>query len=247
MNSVNKKTRVNNTQMVILATIGAAVSALLSHEVNRLAFTMIYNLIGHNAENIHLCVSYMSSVISFFAGIIITVIFGAFVCREKSDWLKFIVSVISGQSLGEVTVSIILSISTAAFIKADFYAEDTHIISYIATASLIVFSALFTAVIISAFMKSEEKEAPAYIAKVKTEESQINTADEIVSSPKSRGISIVLCIFLGWLGIHRFYTGKVATGILWLFTGGLFGIGILIDLVMLLFKAYTDSDGLLIE
>ena len=37
--------------------------------------------------------------------------------------------------------------------------------------------------------------------------------------------SWVLLVFLGLFGIHRFYLGKWKTGLLWLFTGGLFGIG----------------------
>ncbi len=46
-----------------------------------------------------------------------------------------------------------------------------------------------------------------------------------------------LCLFLGWLGIHRFYTGHVITGVLQLLTFGGFGIWVLVDLVMI----YTDS------
>jgi TM2 domain/zinc-ribbon domain len=62
-------------------------------------------------------------------------------------------------------------------------------------------------------------------------------------SPKSRLAVVLLSIFLGWLGIHRFYVGKVGTGILWLFTAGLFGIGNLIDFVMALVGSFTDKSG----
>ena len=48
--------------------------------------------------------------------------------------------------------------------------------------------------------------------------------------PKSVGVAYVLLVFLGVLGIHRFYLGKIGTGILYLLTLGLFGIGIIVDL-----------------
>lgn len=57
-------------------------------------------------------------------------------------------------------------------------------------------------------------------------------------------IAFLLCFFLGYLGFHRFYVGKVGTGILWLLTGGLFGIGVLVDCIMLVVGAFKDSDGL---
>ncbi len=46
-------------------------------------------------------------------------------------------------------------------------------------------------------------------------------------------VAWVLLVFLGWLGIHRFYQGKIFTGILFLLTGGLFGVGVVYDVLTL--------------
>lgn len=65
-------------------------------------------------------------------------------------------------------------------------------------------------------------------------------------SEKSWGATLACCILLGVCGLHRFYAGKVGTGILWLCTGGCFGVGAIIDLVMILTGNFTDGDGALI-
>lgn len=66
-------------------------------------------------------------------------------------------------------------------------------------------------------------------------------------STKSRGTAAVLCFFLGSLGIHRFYAGKVGTGILWMLTFGCLGLGSIIDFIMILCGSFKDKDGLLIK
>ena len=53
---------------------------------------------------------------------------------------------------------------------------------------------------------------------------------------KNKWISLLLCICFGWLGIHRFYEGKVITGILYLCTLGFFGLGWIIDIVRIALK-----------
>ena len=54
--------------------------------------------------------------------------------------------------------------------------------------------------------------------------------------PKNKWVAVLLCLFLGCVGGHKFYEGKIGMGILYIFTLGLFGIGAFIDLLILLFK-----------
>ena len=54
-----------------------------------------------------------------------------------------------------------------------------------------------------------------------------------VAGPIDYSVAWLLQTYLGLFGIHRFYMGKVGTGILWLLTGGLFGMGWLYDYLTL--------------
>jgi len=55
--------------------------------------------------------------------------------------------------------------------------------------------------------------------------------------------AFLLCFFLGIFGAHRFYVGKIGTGILQLVTLGGLGIWALIDFVMIIVGAFTDKEG----
>ena len=59
-------------------------------------------------------------------------------------------------------------------------------------------------------------------------------------------VTLLFSIFLGYLGIHRFYVGKIGTGILWLLTGGCLGIGALVDIIMIATENFTDDENRLI-
>ena len=52
----------------------------------------------------------------------------------------------------------------------------------------------------------------------------------------NKWVSFFLCLFLGFFGAHKFYEGKAGMGIVYLFTGGLFGIGWFIDLISIIAK-----------
>jgi len=62
-------------------------------------------------------------------------------------------------------------------------------------------------------------------------------------SDKDFVATILLSFFLGFLGVHRFYVGKVGTGILMLLTGGGFGIWALVDFIIIVTGNFTDKEG----
>ena len=62
-------------------------------------------------------------------------------------------------------------------------------------------------------------------------------------SPKSRLVVIILWFFFGVLGVHYFYAGRIGMGLLWLITGGFFGIGWIIDILVILSGSFKDSFG----
>ncbi|HAW97057.1 MAG TPA: hypothetical protein DCX67_00835 [Opitutae bacterium] len=73
-------------------------------------------------------------------------------------------------------------------------------------------------------------------------------AAEIQKSEKGFLPTLLLCFFLGGLGVHRFYVGKIGTGVAIILTlGGGFGIWPLIDFVMILLGKFTDKQGLVVK
>lgn len=84
------------------------------------------------------------------------------------------------------------------------------------------------------------------IEELKTEENKSNPQVIINNSNTINGnvgrkqcdkwVALLLCIFLGFLGGHKFYEGKGGMGVLYIFTGGLFCIGIIVDLISILCK-----------
>ena len=73
-----------------------------------------------------------------------------------------------------------------------------------------------------------------------------NTQNPAVS-PKGFVAMLLLCIFLGSFGAHRFYVGKPVTAVLMLLTLGGLGIWVIIDLVYIAVGRFEDKNGLRIK
>ena len=81
--------------------------------------------------------------------------------------------------------------------------------------------------------------APAAPANIVINNANTNTNTNIngaMARARSKWVALLLCVFLGFIGAHKFYEGKTGMGILYLFTLGIFGIGIFVDFLALLFK-----------
>ncbi len=68
------------------------------------------------------------------------------------------------------------------------------------------------------------------------------TVEENISD-RNRWIALILCVLLGGIGAHHFYVGRIGMGLLYLFTGGLLGIGWLIDIILILLGQFKDRQG----
>lgn len=66
-------------------------------------------------------------------------------------------------------------------------------------------------------------------------------------SDKSFVATLLFCLLLGTLGVHRFYVGKIGTGVLMLITLGGFGLWVLVDFILIVCMRFRDKEGFIIE
>ena len=76
-----------------------------------------------------------------------------------------------------------------------------------------------------------QQQAPIIINNTNTNTNIVRGGHE-----KNKWVALLLCFFFGFAGAHKFYEGKIGMGVLYFFTVGLFGIGVIVDFITLLFK-----------
>lgn len=69
------------------------------------------------------------------------------------------------------------------------------------------------------------------------------------ASPYKKSVALILALlgFIGLNGLHRMYVGKVGTGLLYLLTAGFYGIGTLVDVIMIAQSKFQDSQGRVLD
>ena len=63
------------------------------------------------------------------------------------------------------------------------------------------------------------------------------------TSDKKKYTALLLCIFLGFFGVHYFYVGRFGKGLLYLFTCGLFALGWIVDIFKIASGTFVDNVG----
>ncbi len=81
-----------------------------------------------------------------------------------------------------------------------------------------------------------EQAQPSIVINNSNANTNTNIVGGAASRQKNKWVALLLCFFLGIVGGHKFYEGKAGLEILYIFTGGLFGIGAIIDFIVILTK-----------
>ena len=150
--------------------------------------------------------------------------------KPQFNWGLYAIAIYSFLS---VIVGWIVSINTWGWDSPNLTVQFTNPVTYTNILGLV---ALIWGVCLLAFVVDK---------KIKGRPHSYQKSDEI--SDKEFIPVILLCFFLGGLGVHRFYSGKIGTGILMILTLGGLGIWVIVDFIMLCIGSFRDIDGKIIR
>lgn len=237
---------------VILSPVAIVLSCVLQIGLQAIV-VWITNTYVYNEYNISYGISQAMSNFSSFTmviSIVIPVLF-SLALKTFNKKLSFIFSTIFSEYIFYVMRFLMLGI-IGIIIDKFFENADLSIYSSIVLVVSIVFSAIIPAITsviiyISINKKLESGQEGAVAEDIDNSIVVDNGTNTVYinanTNPKSKTVAALLCFFLGSLGIHRFYAGKIGTGFLWLLTAGLCGVGSFVDFFLILFGSFKDSNG----
>ena len=82
----------------------------------------------------------------------------------------------------------------------------------------------------------KSSQQPVVINNTNANTNSVDVKMENRGTEKNKWVAFVLCLFLGLVGAHKFYEGKILVGVVYIFTAGLFFVGWIIDLIAILMK-----------
>ena len=99
-------------------------------------------------------------------------------------------------------------------------------------------------VTVNNYYGAEPQAGPSKSFRNATLNAAYSTGPAMGASPKSRMLALILCVFFGIFGVHRFYARRYLMGVVYLFTAGLLGIGWVVDVVLIALGRMRDGDRL---
>ena len=94
-----------------------------------------------------------------------------------------------------------------------------------------------------AFVAAPDPATPVQQVNVVAPAQTVYVASAAPVSRHNDRVALILCYVLGVLGVHRFYVGKIGTGLIWMFTGGCVLVGWVIDAISIASGNFTDAQG----
>jgi len=144
-----------------------------------------------------------------------------------------------------IRTACVVTIVTCGIILANATLGTTSTAALTSKIVLASLALIFFTVIPTAWFDPQAKKRRVANAAATEVATPVTTLDDSVTvSPRKRVWALLLAAigFVGFGGLHRFYVGKVGTGILWMLTGGMFYFGTIIDMVMIASGEFTDCD-----
>ncbi len=224
-----------NTLALVLVGVSVFLAGILGNALSSFVLSAtstgnVNALIGQLAGNLPFLINTVSKII-------IMMIFAIFSSKGTKDIAKFCSAFLSGNFVGNGASTLLLVVVLWLFSLKNVDIGISYITMIQSASNSIgyIISTVFAVMILKLLLDKEKVNVPVIDA--------TGVPLEMQNSDKSRGAAAILCFFLGALGIHRFYAGKVGTGFLWLLTGGIFGIGSFIDFIVILCGGFKDSLG----